>query len=101
MRYKVTAIKPVEILAKVRLEGAHAPPGGSATRPAESFKWIYLSAGEERDGLDWVIGVSAGYVPGQPTEIRADRQTVLLSPKEKLPKVYFGLFELDSSPLAD
>jgi hypothetical protein len=99
MRYKVTAIKPVEILAKVRLEAAHAPPGSPARRLAESYKWIYLNAGEVRDGLGWVIGVLASYVPDKPSEIRADRQAVLLPLNDKLPKVYFGLFELDNSTI--
>jgi hypothetical protein len=46
MRYKVIAIKFVEILAKVRREEAHVPLGRQTTRSAESYEWIYLSAGE-------------------------------------------------------
>jgi hypothetical protein len=101
MRYKVTAIRPVEILARVRLEEAHAHSSGQTTRPAESFKWIYLSAGEVRDGLDLVIGVMASYVPNEPTQFRMEKQTVLLPLKDKLPKIYFGLFELENSTIPD
>jgi len=101
MRYKVTAIKPVEILARVRLEEAHAHSSGQTARPAESFKWIYLSAGEVRDGLDLVIGVMASYVPNVPAQFRMGKETVLLPLNEKLPKVYFGLFELESSTIPD
>ena len=101
MRYKVTAIKPVEILAKMRREEAHVPLGRQTTRPAERFEWIYLSAGVVRDGLDFVIGVMASYVPNEPTEFRAGKQTVLLPLNEKLPKVYFGLFELENSTIPD
>jgi hypothetical protein len=93
MRYKVTAIKPVEILAKVRRE--------EATRPAERYEWIYLSAGEVRDGLGWVIGVMASYAPNKPAEVRAGKEAVLLPPDEKLPKVYFELFELANSTIPD
>jgi predicted nucleotidyltransferase len=101
MRYKVTAIRPVEILARVRREEAHAPLSGQTTRPAESYKWIYLSAGEVRDGLDLVIAVMASYVPNEPTQFRLGKQTVLLPLNEKLPKVYFGLFELENSTISD
>jgi len=100
MRYKVTAIKPVEILAKVR-EEAHVPLGAQTTRPVENYKWIFLSAGEVRDGLGWVIGVMASYVPNAPTEVRAGKQTVLLPLNDKLPKAYFGLFELENSAIPD
>lgn len=100
MRCKVTAIKPVEILAKVR-EEAHLPLGGQTIRPAESYKWIFLNAGDVRDGLGWVIGVAASYAPNAPAEMRAGRQTVLLPLNEKLPKVYFGLFELANSTIPD
>ena len=101
MRYKVTAIKPVEILAKVRREEARVPLGGQATRPAESYEWIYLNAGEVRDGLGWVIGVMASYAPNKPAEVRAGKEAVLLPPDEKLPKVYFELFELANSTIPD
>ena len=101
MRYKITAIKPVEILARVRLEEAHAHLSGPTTRPAESFKWIYLSAGEMRDGLDLVIGIMASYVPNVPTQFRMGKETVLLPLNDKLPKVYFGLFELENSAVPD
>jgi hypothetical protein len=100
MRYKVTALKPVEILAKVR-EEARVPLGSQTIRPAESFKWIFLNVGEVRDGLGWVIGVAANYAPNAPTEMRAGRETVLLPLNEKLPKVYFGLFELETSTIPD
>jgi len=100
MRYKVTAIKPVEILAKVR-EEARVPLGGQTIRSAESYKWIFLNAGDVRDGLGWVIGVAANYAPNAPAEMRAGRQTVLLPLNEKLPKVYFGLFELETSTIPD
>ncbi len=100
MRCKVTAIKPVEILAKVR-EEAHLPLGSQTIRPAESYKWIFLNAGDVRDGLGWVIGVAASYAPNAPAEMRAGRQTVLLPLNEKLPKVYFGLFELANSTIPD
>jgi hypothetical protein len=83
MKYQVTAIKPVEILAKVRREDAHAHSGGHVTRPAESYEWIYLNAGEVRDGL------------------RAGKETVLLPLNDKLPKVYFDLFELENSTISD
>jgi hypothetical protein len=101
MRYKVTATRPVEILARVRCEEAHVPSSGQTTRPAESYKWVYLSAGEVRDGLDLVIGVMASYVPNEPTQFRLGKQTVLLPLNEKLPKVYFGLFELENSTIPD
>ena len=100
MKYQVTAIKPVEILAKVR-EEAHAPLGSQTIRPAESYKWIFLNAGEVRDGFGWVIGVAANCAPNAPAEMRAGRQTVLLPLNEKLPKVYFGLFELANSTIPD
>lgn len=101
MRYKVTAIKPVEILAKVRREDAHGHLGRQTTRPAESYEWIYLSAGEVRDGLGWVIGVMASYVPNEPAEFRAGKEAVLLPLNDKLPKVYFGLFGLENSAIPD
>ena len=101
MRYKVTAIKPVEILAKVRREDSHVHLGSQTTRPAESFEWIFLSAGEVRDGFSFVIGVMASYVPNEPTEFRMGKQTVLVPLNDKLPKVYFGLFGLENSTIPD
>jgi hypothetical protein len=101
MRYKVTAMKPVEILAKVRREEGHVHMGGPIPRPAGGFEWIYLSAGEVRDGLDLVIGVMASYVPNKPTELRMGKQTVLLPLRDNLPKVYFELFELENSAIPD
>ena len=101
MRYKVTAIRPVEILAKVRREEGPAHLGRQTTRPAESYEWIFLSAGEVRDGLDFVIGVMASYVPNKPVEFRAGKETVLLPLNDKLPKDYFGLFELENSTIPD
>jgi hypothetical protein len=101
MKYKVTAIKPVEILAKVHREDAHPPLGHQTTRLVESYQWFFLNAGEVRDGLDWVIGIMASYVPGAAAEFRAGKQAVLLPLKDKLPKVYFGLFELENSAIPD
>jgi len=101
MRYKVTAIKTVEILAKVRREVAHAHLAGQTLRPADDFKWIFLSAGEVRDGLDFVIVIMASYIPNEPADFRAGKQTVLLPLNDKLPKVYFGLFELENSAIPD
>jgi len=101
MRYKVTAIKPVEILAKVRPEEGQTHLGRPIARPAGGFEWIYLSAGEVRDGLDLVIGVMASYVPGKPVELRMGKQTVLLPLRDNLPKVYFELFELENSTIPD
>jgi hypothetical protein len=101
MRYKVTAIKPVEILVKTRREEARGPLGGASARPAESFEWIFLSAGEARDGLDSVLGVLASYVPNTPAQLRLGKQTVLLPFKDTLPKVYHGLFELGHSAIPD
>ena len=46
MRYKVTAIKPVEVLAKVHLEPGQFHSGRPVTHAGESFDWIYLRAGE-------------------------------------------------------
>ena len=94
-------MKPVEILAKVRREDAHAHSSGHVTRPAESYEWIYLNAGEVRDGLGFVIGIMASYVPNAPREFRAGKETVLLPLNDKLPKVYFGLFELENSTISD
>ena len=101
MRYKVTAMRPVEILARVRREEGREPLSGQTARPAESFKWIYLSAGEVRDGLDLVIGIMASYVSNQPTQSRLGKETVLLPLNEELPKTYFGLFELENSTIPD
>ena len=101
MRYKVTAIKPVEILVKMRREDAHAHLGSQISHAAQSFEWIFLSAGEERDGLDLVLGVMASYVPNEPAQLRMDKQTVLLSLNDKLPKIYHGLFELENSGIPD
>ena len=101
MRYKVTAMKPVEILAKVRQEEGQTHLGRPITRLAGGFDWIYLSAGEVRDGLDLVIGVMASYVPNKPTELRMGKQTVLLPLRDTLPKVYFELFELENSAIPD
>jgi len=101
MRYKVTAMKPVEILAKVRQEEGQTHSGRPITRPAGGFEWIYLSAGEVRDGLELVIGVMASYVPNKPTELRMGKQTVLLPLRDTLPKIYFELFELENSAIPD
>jgi hypothetical protein len=101
MRYKVTAMKPVEILARVRREEGPTHLGRPATGPAGSFEWIYLSAGEARDGLDLVIGVMASYVPNEPAEFRLGKQAVLLPLHDNLPKDYFGLFELENSAIPD
>jgi hypothetical protein len=101
MRYRVTATKPVEILAKVRHEEGQTHSGRPITRPAGGFEWIYLSAGEVRDGLELIIGVMASYVPNKPTELRMGKQTVLLPLRDTLPKVYFELFELENSAIPD
>lgn len=100
MRYKVTAIKPVEILVKTHREEICGRAGGSAARAAEHFEWIFLSAGEARDGLDSVLGVMASYVPNAPTQFRMGKETVLLPFNDRLPKVYHELFELDSSAIS-
>lgn len=99
MRYKVTAIKPVEMLAKVHLEPGQLHLGRPVTHSGESFDWIYLRAGEVRDGLVQVMGVRASYVPDEPAQNRMGKDTVLLSPDEKLPKVYYGLFNLENSAI--
>jgi hypothetical protein len=101
MRYKVTALKPVEILVKTRRADTHAHPGGHPTRALESYEWIFLNAGQERDGLDLVLGILGSYVPNEPAQVRLDRQTVLLSLKDQLPKTYHGLFELSNSSIPD
>lgn len=101
MRYKVIAIKPVELLVKMRREDAHPHPGYPAAPAAGSFEWIFLNGGEVRDGFDLVLGVSASCVPNQPSQLRLDRQTVLLPLNDKLPKVYHGLFELENSTIPD
>lgn len=94
-------MKPVEILAKVRHEAGHAHLSRPLTPPGGSFEWIYLSAGEVRDGLDLVIGVMASYAPNKPAELRMGKQTVLLPLRDTLPKVYFDLFELENSTMPD
>ena len=101
MRYKVTAIKPVEILVKTRHEEAHRTPGGHGARVAPGFEWIYMNAGEVRDGLDWVLGVMASYAPGQPVQPRLGKDTVLLPLNVKPPQVFYGLFELENSTIPD
>jgi hypothetical protein len=101
MKYKVTAIKPVEILVKMRRGEAHAPSDRQITRSPESFKWIYLNAGDVRDGLDLVLGVMASYVQDEPAQFRMGKQTVLLQLNDKLPKVYYELFELENSTMPD
>ncbi len=99
MRYKVTAIKPVEVLAKVHLEPGQLHLGRPVTHAGESFDWIYLRAGEARDGLVQVLGVMAIYAPNEPAQNRMGKDTVLLPLNEKLPKVYYGLFELENSTI--
>lgn len=101
MRYTVTALKPVEILVKTHHAEIHPHPRGQPARVAESFEWIFLNAGDERDGLDLVLGISASYVPNQPAQLRLDKQTVLLPLKDSLPKIYHGLFELKNSTMPD
>jgi len=101
MRYKVNAIRPVEILVKTRHEETHRVPGGSGARTTPGFEWIFLNAGEARDGLDWVLGVMASYAPGQPAQPRLGKDTVLLPLNAKLPQVFYGLFELDNSTIPD
>ena len=101
MRYQVTAIKPIEILVKTRHEEAHRAPGGHGARGAAGFEWVYMNAGEVRDGLDWVLGVMASYAPSQPAQPRLGKDTVLLPLNAKLPQVFFGLFELANSTMPD
>jgi len=101
MRYKVTALKPVEILVKTRLEGAHRPLGGQGDRGEPGFKWVYMNPGEVRDGVDWVLGVMASYAPGEPAQPRLGKDAVLLPLNAKLPQVYYGLFELQNSAIPD
>lgn len=101
MRYKVTALKPVEILVKTHRAEPRPHPGAQPTRAAGSFEWIFLNAGQERDDLDLVLGVLGSYVPNEPAQLRLDKQTVLLPLKDQLPKVYHGLFELSNSAIPD
>jgi hypothetical protein len=101
MRYKVTAIKPVELLVKMRREDAHPHPGKPVAPAGGNFEWIFLNAGEVRDGVDLVLGVLASYIPNQPSQLRLDRQTVLLPLNDKLPKVYHELFEVEASAIPD
>ncbi len=101
MRYKVTALKPVEILVKTRHEEAHRPSGGHGARVVPGFEWIYLNPGDVRDGLDWVLGVMASYAPGEPAQPRLGKDAVLLPLSAKLPQIYYGLFELENSVIPD
>ncbi len=101
MRYKVTALKPVEILVKTRRADPHPHPGAHPTRTIESYEWIFLNAGQERDGLELVLGILGSYVPNEPAQVRLERQTVLLPLKDQLPKIYHGLFELSNSSVPD
>ena len=101
MRYKVTAIKPVEILVKTRHDETQRSRAGHGARAVPGFEWIYMNAGEVRDGLDWVLGVMASYAPGEPAQPRLGRDAVLLPLNAKLPQVYYGLFELEHSTVPD
>ncbi len=93
MRFKVTALKNVEIYGFVRTKVANGTEFIWRDKPYQ--EWISLRAGEVRDYLGLIEGVDARYAPGQPVMHIGGRPLVQLGVYEP-GKVYFGLFIIES-----
>ena len=99
MEYKVTAIHKVTIRAYVRFKepvrmGEHI----LMKAPSERQEWISLRAGEVRDGLGLVLGVSPSSLPDKtPTHVMGVAMILLEGDSTTdLPKgIFLGLFRLE------
>ena len=97
MTFKVTAIKDVTIRAYVRFQEPVDLGGCIAMKPSERREWVALRAGETRDGLGMVLGVSPEYLSNhQAMRTPGEPLVVFLEPKN-LPAEHFGLFLLEGS----
>lgn len=97
MKYKVTALNDVTVLAYVRSEIIEHVGAAIGRRPAKRKEWVSLRAGEVREGLGMIVGVHPRSCPGTvPTHI--DGLPIVMSPpwsNAGLPKEFFGLFRLE------
>src|ERR1019366_1903838 len=68
MRYKVTAVKDVIILAHVRKH----PPGydGPIQQPTESIMWVPVFANKPVDGLGMILGIDPRFVKDAPIKTK-------------------------------
>jgi len=98
MTYKVTALGDVTFRAYVRGQKLLVVGGAVGVRPVESEEWITLRAGESREGLGLVLGISPRSLPQQPV-IHISGIPMVLMPSyspQTLPKDFFGLLRLEA-----
>jgi hypothetical protein len=100
MRYKVTAVKDVIILAYVRKH----PPGydGPIQQPTESIMWVRVFANKPADGLGMILGVDPRFVKDAPTKTKDGFAYVeLTGAGDEFFAEHFGLFKIERSALSD
>jgi hypothetical protein len=97
MTFKVTAIRNVTIRAYVRFQEPVDLGGHIAMKPSERREWITLRAGEIRDGLGMVLGVSPEYLPNHQALRNPGEPPVVFLEPQNLPAEHFGLFRLECS----
>jgi len=101
-RYRVTALKPVTILANVEVSKTERTlVGAKVRRGRDQPAWIQLKGGEMRDQLGVVFGIHPDCVPqGKRVPLTgADEDIVPLGPwtDGELPKNFFEFFKLEVS----
>ena len=97
VKYKITALKEVVILAFVTKQIIDTSPGGNSfPRPIAELQWIPLHEGEIKDGVGMVYGVRPDCLPNMATKTldgfcHVDTGTWHGA---DLPRDFFGLYRL-------
>jgi hypothetical protein len=105
MLYKVTEItriKPVRILANVRIMVREELGGGAfRNKQADSLTWIELKRGETKDGLGKVFGIDPKYAPDQATTNYHGHNIVMImgGPSKNAPMDILNLIRIELSDL--
>jgi hypothetical protein len=104
MKFKITVHKNVKIRANIRGEKIERIGSNDVIRNSETQEWISLKAGEVRDGLGFVWGVSPEFAPERMAGYSkfANARIVPLPDVETgYPMDVFGLFTLEKSTIPD
>jgi hypothetical protein len=101
MKFKITAIKPLEILVMLSREVPHT----RGTRPESFEEWVQLKPNESQDGVTMVIGVDPKYIPAgvspEGLQSRQGRQVALIGIHGKVKREIWGLFVLEPSSVQE
>ena len=96
--YTVTALRDVTIWAAVKGEKLEVIDEGiHFMRPCATEQWLELAAGESREGLGMVLGVSPEDAPdATPIRPSGKPQMVLLAHNQAdLPREFLGLLRIE------